>query len=103
MILLHRPDAYEPDSPRAGETDLIVGKHRNGPQATISVGAQLHYSKFVDMARDSGPSSSGPSAHLHGVGTTAAERGWDVDDDQDDAGTRGWAPAASSLGSELGL
>ncbi|MGW2547201.1 replicative DNA helicase, partial [Kitasatospora sp. NPDC001574] len=52
VLLLHRPDAYEPDSPRAGETDLIVGKHRNGPRATISVAAQLHYSQFVDMTRD---------------------------------------------------
>jgi replicative DNA helicase len=52
VILLHRPDAYEKESPRAGEADLIVGKHRNGPTATITVGAQLHYSRFVDLARD---------------------------------------------------
>ncbi|MEU3287813.1 replicative DNA helicase [Streptomyces longwoodensis] len=50
VILLHREDAYEKDSPRAGEADLIVGKHRNGPTATITVAAQLHYSRFVDMA-----------------------------------------------------
>ena len=28
VILLHREDAYEKESPRAGEADLIVGKHR---------------------------------------------------------------------------
>lgn len=50
VILVHREDAYEKDSPRAGEVDLIVGKHRNGPTATITVAAQLHYSRFVDMA-----------------------------------------------------
>lgn len=50
VILLHREDAYEKDSPRAGEADLIVGKHRNGPTATVTVAAQLHYSRFVDMA-----------------------------------------------------
>nr|WP_239135284.1 replicative DNA helicase [Streptomyces sp. SID12488] len=51
VILLHREDAYDKDSPRAGEADLIVGKHRNGPTATITLAAQLHYSRFVDMAR----------------------------------------------------
>jgi replicative DNA helicase len=52
VILLHRPDAYEAESPRAGETDLIVAKHRNGPCATITVAAQLHYARFIDMARE---------------------------------------------------
>ena len=51
VILLHRPDAVERDDPRAGEADIIVGKHRNGPTATITVAHQLHLSKFVDMAR----------------------------------------------------
>ncbi|MFC8010846.1 replicative DNA helicase [Streptomyces cinereoruber] len=51
VILLHRPDAYEPESPRAGEVDLIVGKHRNGATARITVAHQLHYSRFVDMAQ----------------------------------------------------
>jgi replicative DNA helicase len=51
VILLHRDDAYEKESPRAGEADLIVGKHRNGPTATITVAFQGHYSRFVDMAQ----------------------------------------------------
>ncbi|MFB7293531.1 replicative DNA helicase [Actinacidiphila glaucinigra] len=50
IILLHRPDAYEIESPRAGEADLIVAKHRNGPTATITTAFQGHYSRFVDMA-----------------------------------------------------
>ncbi|MEU2395743.1 replicative DNA helicase [Streptomyces sp. NPDC007369] len=50
VILLHREDAYEKDSPRAGEADLIVAKHRNGPTATDTVAFQGHYSRFVDMA-----------------------------------------------------
>ena len=33
VILLHRESAYEKDNPRAGEADLIVAKHRNGPTA----------------------------------------------------------------------
>ncbi|MFC8495892.1 replicative DNA helicase [Streptomyces sp. NPDC057235] len=51
VILLHRPDAYEPESPRGGEVDLIVGKHRNGATARITVAHQLYLSRFVDMAR----------------------------------------------------
>lgn len=50
VILLHREDAYDAETPRAGEADLIVAKHRNGPTATITVAGQLHYSRFVDMA-----------------------------------------------------
>jgi replicative DNA helicase len=51
VILLHRDDAYEKNSPREGEADLIVGKHRQGPAALITVAHQLHYSRFVDMAQ----------------------------------------------------
>jgi len=50
IILIHREDAYERESPRAGEADLIVAKHRNGPTATITVAFQGHYARFVDMA-----------------------------------------------------
>ncbi len=51
VILLHREDAYEKESPRAGEADFVVAKHRNGPTATITVAFQGHYSRFVDMAQ----------------------------------------------------
>ncbi|WP_127795408.1 replicative DNA helicase [Agromyces sp. LHK192] len=51
VILLHRESAYERDSPRAGEADLIVAKHRNGPTRTITVAFQGHFSKFADMAQ----------------------------------------------------
>jgi replicative DNA helicase len=51
VILLHREDAYERASPRAGEADLIVAKHRNGPTATITVAFQGYYARFVDMAQ----------------------------------------------------
>lgn len=49
VILLHREDAYEKESPRAGEADLIVAKHRNGPTDVITVAFQGHYQRFVDM------------------------------------------------------
>ena len=51
VILLHREDYYDKESPRAGEADLIVAKHRNGPTDTIRAAAQLHVCRLVDMAR----------------------------------------------------
>ena len=50
VILLHREDLSEKDSPRAGEADFIVAKHRNGPTDTLPVAFQGGYSRFVDMA-----------------------------------------------------
>jgi replicative DNA helicase len=50
VILLHRDDVYKPESPRAGEIDLIVAKHRQGPTATIAAVFQGHYSRIADMA-----------------------------------------------------
>jgi replicative DNA helicase len=51
VLLIHRPDAWERDDPRAGEADLILAKHRAGPTATVTVAHQLHYSKFADLAQ----------------------------------------------------
>lgn len=50
VILVHRPDYYDPDSPRRGEADLVVAKNRNGSQGVVTVASQLHLSRFVDMA-----------------------------------------------------
>ena len=52
VVLIHREDAYDKDSSRLGEADLIVAKHRNGPTDTVTVAFQGHYSRFVDMARE---------------------------------------------------
>jgi replicative DNA helicase len=49
VILLHRESAYEKDSPRQGEADLIIAKHRNGPTDTLTVGFHGHFSRFVDL------------------------------------------------------
>jgi replicative DNA helicase len=50
VMLLHRDDAYEKESARPGEADIIVAKHRNGPTRDLTVLFQGHYSRFVDMA-----------------------------------------------------
>ncbi|MFI6513654.1 replicative DNA helicase [Streptosporangium sp. NPDC050855] len=52
VLLLHREDVHDKETPRAGEMDIIVGKNRNGPTATISAAFQGHYASVVDMAPD---------------------------------------------------
>ncbi|GAA1149793.1 replicative DNA helicase [Ornithinicoccus hortensis] len=52
VILLHRESLYERESPREGEADVIVAKHRNGPTDTITVAFQGHYSRFTNMANN---------------------------------------------------
>ncbi|WP_116247702.1 replicative DNA helicase [Nocardiopsis sp. FIRDI 009] len=49
VVLLHREDVHDKESPRSGEADLLVVKHRNGPTAELTVAFQGHYSRFADM------------------------------------------------------
>ncbi|GAA0494976.1 replicative DNA helicase [Paractinoplanes deccanensis] len=49
VIFVHRPDYYDPESPRSGEADLVVRKARNAAKDAVTVAAQLHYSRFADM------------------------------------------------------
>lgn len=50
VIVIHREDFTDPESPRAGEADLIVDKNRNGRRGTAVVGFQAHYGRIVDLA-----------------------------------------------------
>ncbi|MCH9732011.1 MAG: replicative DNA helicase [Actinomycetia bacterium] len=52
VVLIHRPDGYDRDSPRAGEVDLIVAKHRNGPTKTLTVCNTLHMASLRDLPRN---------------------------------------------------
>lgn len=51
VVMIHREDMEDPESPRAGEVDMLVRKQRNGPRGRVVLAAQLHYARFVDMAR----------------------------------------------------
>ncbi|MBQ1164222.1 hypothetical protein KBZ21_40170, partial [Streptomyces sp. A73] len=56
VILLHRPDMHDPESPRAGEADLIVDKHRGGargltddePEQDLDTAVRFHQQRTVD-------------------------------------------------------
>jgi replicative DNA helicase len=50
VALIFRPDYYDKASPRGGEADIIIAKNRNGPTDTVTIAAQLHLQRFVDMA-----------------------------------------------------
>jgi replicative DNA helicase len=50
VILLYRPSYYDKQSPRTGEADFIIAKHRHGATDTVTVAEQLHLMRFVDMA-----------------------------------------------------
>lgn len=51
VILLYRDDAYEQESPRSGEIDLIVAKNRQGVKATASLAFRGHYAECADLYR----------------------------------------------------
>lgn len=59
VLLLHREDAYDRESPRAGEIDVIVAKNRQGPQCTVTLAFQGHYGRAVDMAPAYQPEPAG--------------------------------------------
>ena len=70
VLLLHREDAYEMESPRAGEVDLIVAKNRQGPRCTITAQFQGHYGRIVSMTREDYESAAGdwsPSSVVGGA------------------------------------
>jgi len=50
VMFIHRPDYYDPESPRRGEADFVIRKARSAPRDTVTVAAQLDKSRFVDMA-----------------------------------------------------
>lgn len=50
VILLHRDEYYDKNA-RAGEGDLIIAKHRNGPTDNIPVAFHGKYSRFADLPR----------------------------------------------------
>ena len=59
VILMHRPDLTDTESPRIGEIDFIIDKNRHGPRCTVTEAFQGHYARVVDMAPELPPSPGG--------------------------------------------
>ncbi|MFD8013618.1 hypothetical protein [Streptomyces sp. NPDC058955] len=51
MFRVERLDLHEPESPRAGEVDVVIERNRFGLLATVTAAAQVHHGRFVDMAQ----------------------------------------------------
>jgi replicative DNA helicase len=49
LLRLTREDQFDSCSPRAGEADLHLVSHRNGPTAQAQLAFQGHYRRFVDL------------------------------------------------------
>ena len=79
VILLHREDYYEPESPRAGQMDLIVTKNRNGRLGQCTVTFQGRFCRCMDLAPDRPESPYWESQCHHRTDpttTAAAARAW---------------------------
>lgn len=50
VMLLHRPEYYDRDSPRRGEIDIDIQKNRNGERCVVTALAQLHFSRIVSAS-----------------------------------------------------
>jgi replicative DNA helicase len=50
VLFIYRDEIYDSESPRKGEADLIIAKHRNGPTDSVTVTFQGQYSRFAPMA-----------------------------------------------------
>ena len=54
VIFLYRDEVYNPESPDAGIAEIIVAKHRNGPTDTVRLAFLPQYTRFANMARNTG-------------------------------------------------
>lgn len=52
VMFLYRDEYYHKDSPKAGITEVIIGKQRNGPIGTVELGFQANLTKFVNLERN---------------------------------------------------
>ena len=51
VMFIYRDEYYNKESEKKGIAEVIIGKQRNGPTGTIELGAQLQYSRFVNLQK----------------------------------------------------
>ena len=49
IVFVYRDEVYNSDSPDKGKAEIIIGKQRNGPLATIATGFEGKYSRFYNL------------------------------------------------------
>lgn len=52
VILIHREELYDRETPRAGEADVHVAKQRSGPQGMVTLAFVGKFTMFADLAMD---------------------------------------------------
>jgi replicative DNA helicase len=51
-MFIYRDEYYNQDSERAGEADIIIAKHRNGPIGEVTLTFRHEYPKFMNYASE---------------------------------------------------
>jgi replicative DNA helicase len=51
VLFLHRPDYQNKESDRSGELDVLIAKNRQGSTGEVTIAAQMHYGRCVDLGR----------------------------------------------------
>jgi replicative DNA helicase len=52
VMFIYRDEYYNQDSERAGEADIIIAKHRNGPIGEVTLTFRHEYPKFMNYASE---------------------------------------------------
>lgn len=58
VILLHRPELYDPNTENPGQVELVIGKQRNGPTGVVNLTYLKEFMSFEDF-RTSRPFEDG--------------------------------------------
>ncbi|HEY7673196.1 MAG TPA: replicative DNA helicase [Gammaproteobacteria bacterium] len=52
IVFIYREEVYEPDTPRKGVADIIIGKQRNGPTGEFHLTFLGEYTKFENLVAE---------------------------------------------------
>jgi len=52
VMFIYRDEAYDEDTDRANLADIIVAKHRNGPQGTVTLQFEPTFTRYADLTQE---------------------------------------------------